>query len=356
MFRLLISAVLCVISISSLHGQAGAQIKPKKPVAKPTEKENEKEKEQKKQAEKKAEKKLPMGNTEPLLKKGIINVFIHYSYFTLGGLTNNSNQLGDLFQGKEVTTYAKGFGDTFSMTTASSQNPTPLNSNFGYGLAWGFDLKGSEPISIEMSIITMGLLPWTTLDESTTMTLVENCKTTICHLENSGFVDSTTKKGEYSFSAAVSEELVITSPMFGVNYALTNLGTGELQVGIAAGAIFASHRQQIQFSSVRSDDSSSTVAKALEGRIQRTSVGDFGPIAALHLAYDFPLFAAMGGRVKLGFHYGFVDLQQTTTGTLNSIIGGTEVSVSPISELGFAPESTVRLELMGAFLQAGIVF
>ena len=120
------------------------------------------------------------------------------------------------------------------------------------------------------------------------------CTGTDCPLAKLGFVDPTSRKGEYSFKMTMNEDVWILTPSIAYDYVFLTRKWGRMSFGGAVGAMILSTSQQIAFKAVRTDPVTpvppydALSSRVLQGTANSTNVTDIGPIFRLHLTYRPP--------------------------------------------------------------------
>jgi hypothetical protein len=61
-------------------------------------------------------------------------------------------------------------------------------------------------------------------------------------------------------------------------------------------------------------------------------------------------------EVRLGANYGYVYLNRDVDGVGQAVLGDTLYGTFPLTSLGFKSKETNKFEMLGGFIQVGIVF
>lgn len=302
--------------------------------------------------------------------------FFTHTWFIKASTTVNYFNLGSEFQGVIKQIEGAFGGDTLGMqlltvdgkvgmNTADKIQRAPTNFLPTGNLSLGFYF-GNHQLELEFGLA--GLVPLKTIDASTTMTLEDrstNCSGTGCKLASLGFVNPNTRKGEYSFQMTMNEDVWILTPSLSYDYIFLTRKWGRLSLGVAAGAMILSTSQQIAFKAVRTDLTQVEAPidylkqRVLQGTANSTNVTDIGPIFRLHLTFRPPPITKFWNtqmEVRIGGNYGFVYLNRDVDGTGQAIMGNTLQGTFPLTSLGFKSQETNKFEMMGGFIQVGIVF
>ena len=198
------------------------------------------------------------------------------------------------------------------------------------------------------------------------MTLTEECDNSDpnnCPKGKLGFVDPVTQKGTYDFTMIINENVWIITPTFYYDYILATKKWGRVSVGGAFGLVFLSARQRFEFSAVRTDVPLDTgevtdpyKSRRMEAVADSTAVNDVGPVFRLYVGFKRRLVKNMFSEIRIGGNYGFVNLTRDVDGAGRAMLGDTLVASFPAEALGFKDHEINRFDLVGFFIQAGLVF
>lgn len=293
------------------------------------------------------------------------------NYFNLGSeFQGVIKQIEGAFGGDSLNMKLLNVNSDFSMATGQKVQRAPTNFLPTGNLSLGFYF-GRHQIELEFGLA--GLVPLKTIDLDTTMTLTDrtpigsaNCATAAaCPLANLGFVNPTTRSGEYQFRMTMNEDVWILTPSLAYDYVFLTRKWGRMSAGGAAGAMILSTSQQIAFKAVRTDITQVEAPadylkqRILQGSANSTNVTDIGPIFRLHLTYRPPPMAKFLNtqtEFRIGANYGFVYLNRDVDGVGQAILGETLYGTFPLTSLGFKSREVNKFEMLGGFIQAGIVF
>lgn len=293
------------------------------------------------------------------------------NYFNLGSeFQGVIKQIEGAFGGDPLNMKVLTFDSDISITTAQKVQRAPTYFLPTGNLSLGFYF-GKHQVELEFGLA--GLVPLKTIDLDTTMTLRERtaigspgCLTaTDCPLAKLGFVDPTSKTGQYAFQMTMNEDVWILTPSLAYDYVFLTRKWGRMSFGGAAGAMILSTSQQIAFKAVRTDPVTpvppydALASRVLQGTANSTNVTDIGPIFRMHVTYRPPPISKFWNtqmEVRIGGNYGFVNLNRDVDGTGQAVLGNTLVGSFPLSSLGFKTKETNKFEMIGGFIQVGIVF
>ncbi|HRP68858.1 MAG TPA: hypothetical protein PLY93_04945 [Turneriella sp.] len=294
------------------------------------------------------------------------------NYFNLGSdFQNVIKQIEGAFGGDTLNMKILAFNSDISMATGEKVARAPTHFLPTGNMSLGFYF-GRHQLELEFGLA--GLVPLKTVDLDTTMTLTDKtvvgssaqCTTAAnCPLANLGFVNGTSRQGQYKFQMTMNEDVWILTPSLSYDYVFLVRKWGRMSGGLGVGAMILSTSQQIAFKAVRTDLSSVEApldylkSRVLQGTANSTNVTDIGPIFRLHFTYRPPpitKFLNTQLEIRAGFNYGFVYLNRDVDGTGQAILGDTLVGSFPLSSLGFKTQEVNKFELMGGFIQVGIVF
>jgi len=288
------------------------------------------------------------------------------NYFNLGSeFQGVIKQIEGAFGGDTLNMKVLTFNSDITMSTAQKVQRAPTHFLPTGNLSLGFYF-GKHQLELEFGIA--GLVPLKTVDLDTQMTLSETsggCTGTDCPLAKLGFVDPTSRKGDYSFKMTMNEDVWILTPSIAYDYVFLTRKWGRMSFGGAVGAMILSTSQQIAFKAVRTDPVTPVppydglASRVLQGTANSTNVTDIGPIFRLHVTYRPPpwsKFLNSQTEFRIGANYGFVYLNRDVDGTGQAILGDTLVGSFPLSSLGFKSQEVNKFEMLGGFIQAGIVF
>lgn len=288
------------------------------------------------------------------------------NYFNLGSdFQSVIKQIEGTFGGSTVNMKLLNISSDVSIQTADKVQRATTNFLPTGNLSLGFYF-GKHQLELEFGLA--GLVPLKTIDLNTTMTLTDKtagCGGTACDLAKLGFVNPTTRSGQYSFQMTMNENVWILTPSLAYDYIFLTRKWGRLSVGGAAGAMILSTSQQIAFKAVRTDLTQVEAPldflknRVLQGTASSTNVTDFGPIFRLFVSYRPPPITKFWNtqmEVRLGGNYGFVYLHRDVDGVGQPIVGDTLYATFPLSSLGFKNQEVNKFEMLGGFIQVGIVF
>ncbi len=288
------------------------------------------------------------------------------NYFNLGNEFNGViKQIEGAFGGDTLSMNLFTIDGKISMNTADQIQRAPTHFLPTGNLSLGFYL-GSHQIELEFGLA--GLVPLKTVDSSTSMTLQDkssNCSGTGCKLASMGFVNPGSRIGQYDFKMTMNEDVWILTPSLAYDYIFLTRKWGRLSLGGAVGAMILSTSQQIAFKAVRTDLTQVEAPldylkqRILQGTANSTNVTDIGPIFRLHVTYRPPPMTKFWNtqmEVRVGGNYGFVYLNRDVDGTGQAVLGDTLAGTFPLTTLGFKSHEVNKFELLGGFIQVGIVF
>ncbi|MBV6492903.1 MAG: hypothetical protein LDLANPLL_00908 [Turneriella sp.] len=308
--------------------------------------------------------------------------FFAHTWFMKASTTVNYFNLGPEFQGVIKQIEGAFGGDTLGMkiltfnsdiAMATKDKVSRASTNFlpTGNISLGFYF-GRHQIELEFGLA--GMVPLKTVDVDTTMTLTDKtvigssaqCTTAAnCPLANLGFVNGASRQGQYSFQMTMNEDVWILTPSIAYDYIFLVRTWGRMSAGLGVGAMILSTSQQIAFKAVRTDLSQVEApldylkTRVLQGSANSTNVTDIGPIFRLHCTYRPPPISKFWNsqlEVRAGINYGFVYLNRDVDGTGQAILGNTLVGSFPLSSLGFKTQEVNKFEMLGGFIQVGIIF
>lgn len=279
------------------------------------------------------------------------------NYFTMGpDIEEDAALVSNLFSGKALNVKTLQYDVHMSMTADDSIKRTDtyflptIDIGFGYRL-------GKHTIELDMEL--MGL-KMNTVNEKTGMTITETG--TSDTMETMGFVNSGTRTGRYDLKVTLNEDIWIVSPMAFYDYAVMEERWGRISAGGGLGLMFISMRQRMVFTAQRTDVGPSPLdSRLIEAETTITSIGDFGPLLRLCVAYRKSLTSSMNLQVRMGINYGYVTLNKHVDGSTMMYAGDALKISSPVSSMTvdgqrLENDDTSKMELLGAFIQAGIQF
>ncbi len=288
------------------------------------------------------------------------------NYFNLGSeFQGVIKQIEGAFGGDPLNMKVLNVNADFSMSTGQKIQRAPTNFLPTGNLALGFYF-GKHQLELEFGLA--GLVPLKTVDVDTTMTLEDKstgCSGTGCKMAYLGLVDPVSRKGQYSFKMTMNEDVWILTPSLSYDYVFLTRKWGRMSFGGAAGAMILSTSQQIAFKAVRTDPITPTPpleplgSRVLQGSANSTNVTDIGPIFRAHLTYRPPPVTKFWNtqmEIRIGGNYGFVYLNRDVDGTGQVIAGNVLYGTFPLSSLGFKSKEVNKFEMLGGFIQVGIVF
>lgn len=288
------------------------------------------------------------------------------NYFNLGSeFQGVIKQIEGAFGGDSLNMKLLNVNADFSMATGQKVQRAPTNFLPTGNLSLGFYF-GKHQLELEFGLA--GLVPLKTIDMDTTLTLTDKtagCSGTACQMANLGFVNPTTRTGKYDFKMTMNEDVWILTPSLSYDYVFLTRKWGRMSFGGAAGAMILSTSQQIAFKAVRTDLSSVEApldylkARILQGSANSTNVTDIGPIFRAHITYRPPPITKFWNtqmEVRIGGNYGFVYLNRDVDGVGQAVLGETLYGTFPLTSLGFKNKEVNKFEMMGGFIQVGIVF
>jgi hypothetical protein len=302
--------------------------------------------------------------------------FFTHTWYIKASTTVNYFNLGSEFQGVIKQIEGAFGGDTLNMKllninadiamqTADKVQRAPTNFLPTGNLSLGFYF-GKHQVELEFGLA--GLVPLKTVDMNTTLTLEDKttgCSGTTCQLANLGFVNPSSRMGKYDFAMTMNEDVWILTPSIAYDYVFLTRKWGRMSLGAAAGAMILSTSQQIAFKAVRTDLSQVEApldylkTRVLQGTANSTNVTDIGPIFRLHVTYRPPPISKFWNtqmEIRVGGNYGFVYLNRDVDGVGQAILGDTLAGTFPLTALGFKNQEKNKFEMMGGFIQVGIVF
>ncbi len=288
------------------------------------------------------------------------------NYFNLGSeFMAVISQIEDTFGGKRLRLPLLNFNPEFSL---SMQEPVKRAPTFFLptgGMAFGYFLTPDKKHQLEFDFGLAGLVPLKTIDLNTTMTLREYCDNSDinnCPMAKLGFVNPNTLQGQYSFRMTMNEDVWILTPSVYYEYEYLQKPWGRLTAGAALGAMILGTSQKIAFYSQRKDlspieaPSDYFQARVLQGRAESNNTADIGPIFRIYGGFRPQKFKNIQTEFRLGFNYGFVYLNRDVDGTGMALLGNTLAASFPLTALGFKSVEVNKFEMLGAFIQAGVVF
>jgi len=288
------------------------------------------------------------------------------NYFNLGSeFQGVIKQIEGAFGGDPLNMKVLNVNADFSMSTGQKIQRAPTNFLPTGNLSLGFYF-GKHQLELEFGLA--GLVPLKTVDVDTTMTLEDRstgCSGTGCKMAYLGLVDPVSRKGQYSFKMTMNEDVWILTPSLSYDYVFLTRKWGRMSFGGAAGAMILSTSQQIAFKAVRTDPITPTPplqpleSRILQGSANSTNVTDIGPIFRAHITYRPPPVTKFWNtqmEVRIGGNYGFVYLNRDVDGVGQVIAGDVLYGTFPLSSLGFKNKEVNKFEMMGGFIQVGIVF
>lgn len=270
-------------------------------------------------------------------------------------------QIEDFFSGKEVHLKAINF-DTFVSMKASepvkrAETSILPMSDIGFGV-----MAGKSRFELSMGIA--GMVSLNTINTDTSLTIHEDTGGSIDDrpMAKLGFVNETTGNGLYRLQAVMNEEVWIITPSLTYDYRWLSASWGALSLGAGISLVLISAKQDFSFKMERTDLSGTEYSsRILEGTLQSTAANDIGPRIMVHLGYQRKIGESMTMDIRFGVSAGYVDVHREVDGGATIFMGGDALPVSfPISSItvGGNPiksSETNRIELMGIFIQAGIL-
>lgn len=270
-------------------------------------------------------------------------------------------QIEDFFSGKTVHLSVINFDTKVSMKAAEQVKRAETSvlpmSDIGFGVVAGKH-------RFELSLGIAGMVSLNTIDADTPMTIYEDPGGNIDErpMAKLGFVNETTGIGYYHLQAVMNEEVWIVAPSCTYDITLFNAGWGALSAGGGISLVIIAAKQDFTFKAERTDLSGAPYSsRILEGKLQSTAANDIGPRATVHLGYRKRLGESMMMDIRLGVSAGYVDVHREVDGGATIFMGGDALPVSfPLSSItvGGNPiksSETNRIELMGIFIQAGLM-
>lgn len=308
----------------------------------------------------------PRANRSFFAHTWYLKVSTTVNYFNLGPEYQAVlKQIEGTFGGDALNMKLLNVNADFSMNTGQKVTRAPTNFLPTGNLALGFYF-GNHQLELEFGLA--GLVPLKTIDLDTTMTLRDQttgCSGVACQLANLGFVDPVSRVGQYAFRMTMNEEVWILTPSLAYDYVFLTRKWGRLGMGAGVGAVIFSTAQQIAFKAVRTDPITPTPpekpleSRILQGTANSTNVADIGPVFRLHLTYRPPPLSKFWNsqiEVRLGGNYGFVYLNRDVDGIGQAVLGDSLYGTFPLTSLGFKTREANRFEMMGGFIQVGIIF
>jgi len=289
------------------------------------------------------------------------------NYFNLGqGFKSAINQIQGAFTGDNLNMQLATSNPSISMQTADQVQRAPTYFLPTGNMSLGFYF-GKHQIELEMGFA--GLVPLNTINLNTTMTLTDKtagCSGTACDMAAYGFVNPASRTGQYAFKMNMNENVWILTPSFTYDYIFLTRKWGRMSFGGAVGAMILSTSQQIVFSATRTDltqieaPTSYQQPRILQGSANSTNVADIGPIFRLHLTYRPPPISKFWNtqtEFRIGANYGWVYMNRDIDGSGQAVLANGTLNASfPMSSLGFQSHMVTKFEMVGGFIQAGIVF
>jgi hypothetical protein len=297
-----------------------------------------------------------------------IKLSTQITYLNLGaGVEKIIDQIEGTFKGDTLEPRLLVYEPSFSIKTdrpftRAGTHIAPMG-NVGIGLLFGKH-------QVELDFGFAGLVPLNSVNLQTKMTLTEKpgCNPN-CPLADLGFVDRNTGKGRYKLNAVVNEEIWLITPSLYYDYILKNEKWGRISIGGSLGLMLLSMRQQITYKAKRiggtdlqGDITDFYTERILEGTAFSTALNQVGPISRLYFAYRKSIMKGIVTEIRAGFNYGWIDFTRDVDGTQNAKLGSSKddkqsmTASFPIKSMGFKNREESRLEMLGFFVQAGVVF
>lgn len=280
------------------------------------------------------------------------------SYYTFGSNFDKMiGQVHGISDGSPLTIKTLTFNPSFSMAADDKVERAATNfiptGNIGFG--W---ISGRHQFEIDLGVA--GMVPLNTIQADTKMTMTEKAGDTT--LEGLGLVDST-GMGRYSLQVTMNEEIWIITPSFYYDYTVLEMPWGKFSTGGSLGLVFMSMTQNVDFKAVRQDAGPEPEdQRAFEASALSTAVNGFGPVMRLYGGFNRPFFGDTRLDIRLGINYGNVYLERDMDGYGMITMGDGTLPISfPLSALSvegkpFKNSDENIIELMGAFIQVGILF
>ena len=272
-----------------------------------------------------------------------------------------------MFGGSQIDVPLSIFNTSFSMTTEKEISRASTNFVPTGNLGLGF-LFGQHQIEFEFGIA--GLVPLNTINKNTVMTLTEsndctqaNSDLNLCPMAKLGFVDRATRSGKYDLEITMNEDIWLLAPAVNYDYIITRKEIGRLSAGATAGMMILSASQKIAFKAKRTDLSANSANipdllyndRIMEGTADSYATNDVGPIFRIYAGLRRPV-KSFQMDIRIGFNYGFVYLHRDVDGSGKAVMGNTLAASFPTTSLGFKSKETNKFEMMGFFIQMGVLF
>ncbi|MBF0351340.1 MAG: hypothetical protein HQM11_09935 [SAR324 cluster bacterium] len=261
-------------------------------------------------------------------------------------------QIEGFAAGKEVNldilhyhTSLKLFPDEKMARTDTDFLPTV---NLGLSHQWGQH-------QIELDVGILGLISLNTINLNTRAIMRESTCDGSCPMADLGFVNAGTGEGLYRLRVVMNENIWILTPSIYYDYTLSEGSWGRMFVGGGAGFLILTLIQDLQIQLERQD--SVLEKRAIEISAFSSAINQPGPIGRL---YGGMRMGAV--EVRAGLNYGWVSLIRDVDGSGTVYLGNDQLDVTfPLSSVSvakrrFESQEINKLEVMGLFIHAGVVF
>ena len=280
----------------------------------------------------------------------------YVNYYNLGSdIQKAFDQISGIFGGDPLRMQIATKTTTLNINASSEVGRAATNilptGNFGGGY-----IMGKHRFEFDLGLA--GLVPLNTADISTTATVREQCSGALsdCPLARLGFVDENTLAGEYSLKFVINERIWILTPTFHYDWLWRQESWGTVAFGGSLGAMFLTAIQNVEFQARRTDGPTGSLdTRVLEGAASSTAVGDWGPQMRLFANYRRNV-KGFDIDIRVGVSYGWVTLDRNVDGIGQALIGDQIAASFPLSAIGIANREATKFELLGFYLQAGVMF
>lgn len=280
----------------------------------------------------------------------------YVNYYNLGpDIQRAFDQISGLFSGDKLPMKIATKTTVLQINAAKPVERAPTNvlptGNFGGGIIFG-----KHRIEVDMGLA--GVVPLNTADVDTTAIMSEQCSGALadCPLARLGFVDETTRKAEYNFKFVINERVWILAPTVTYDWTFKEESWGSLGVGGSLGVVILMAVQNVEFQAKRKDVSATGLdSRILEGAATSTAMSDWGPQVRLFMSYRRKIMG-FENDFRLGLSYGWVALDRNVDGIGQAMIGNQMAASFPMSAIGIKNREDNKFELIGVYLQAGVLF
>ncbi len=294
-------------------------------------------------------------------KRWYLKLSANVSYINMGKDVDRAlGQVESLFDGGKIKLSLLNYTPEFTMksdekVSRAATNFLPTgNTGFGYR-------KGKHQFEFDFGIA--GMVPLNTINVNSTMTMKEETSgdTPMADLE---FVDAATGEGKYKLSVVINEEVWIFNPSIYYDYIFKEGTFGRFSAGASAGLMIISATQKVNFRFDRIDYANTAYAeRIMQGDALSTAMHDVGPIVRVYGSYRKTFFG-IKTDIRIGGHYGFVNMNRDVDGSGSMFMGGVgaplpvsfPTSAMTVDDTEFLNQEKTRMEMIGLFIQIGIIF